>query len=215
MEGTYAKANIVDVFTRALGLDARDRVIGYVVFLVLIFLFFVDAGLNDELAVVLIVSYVCYQIYKFYLLFGLEKRTVTRMYDIDKWKRYRKEAIVFYIIFGLLLFVSQYLEFERFTFIKLNTVFQLVIFSIFFLSLIKIYRFDDYFILPEGIFDTRINHLEKWANFENVRLKETDTSLLLDCYKYNKQIYTLKLDDKSLSDIDEIKTVLKNHGFAV
>jgi hypothetical protein len=215
MEGTYAKANMVDVFTRALGLQVRDRVIAYVIFLILIFLFFVDVGLNRELIIVLIVSYMCYQIYKFYLLFGLEKRTVTRMYNIDKWKRYRKEALVSYIIIGLLLFVSQYLELERFTFVKLNTVSPLVIFPIFILNMIKIYRFDDYFILPEGIFDTCINHLEKWSNFENVRFKETDTSLLLDCYKQNKRIYTLKLDDKTLSNIDDVNTVLKNNGFVV
>ena len=43
MEGTYAKANIVDVFTRALGLEVRDRVVGYVVFLMLIF------GLMDKI----------------------------------------------------------------------------------------------------------------------------------------------------------------------
>ena len=215
MEGTYAKANIVDVFTRALGLEVRDRVVGYVVFLMLIFLFFVDIGLNHELIIVLIVSYMCSLIYKFYLLFGLEKRTVTRMYDIDKWKWYRKEALVSYIIFGLFLFLSQYLEFDRFTFVKFNNVFPLVIFPIFILSMIKIYRFDDYFILPEGVFDTSSNYLEKWENFENVRLSETDTSLLLDCHKQNKRIYTLKLDDKTLSSIDEVKSVLKNNGFVV
>lgn len=149
----------------------------------------------------------------------LEQRAYLKMYETNKFRINLEQW--WYLIFSLTI-LGLFVYFDLFqglnqldaSIFGFRVPVGLTYVTILYMpSLIKFFLFDEFFILEEGLFDTRRHRLFKWELYDASEIIESEESLELRLNRGDSNVHHLKLNDKTLCEAGqaELKELLNKN----